>query len=278
MRFRRAHSRGFTLVELMVVVFLMALIMSVAMPSLLPMIVFSELQGAARHMANYGRSVVAEATLRREPLTVRFDLTEQAYYTIRLVYPEPELEEGADEITDQFALYSSMSSSGGSFEEMSEMLAASREGGGFDGFPEGFDDVEANQQLGAKFDGFAQRIMEERAKNVVPGESFLDEIGPLFEEEFTLDVGEPEEVELNDMVLERVYLPGNVLIESITVDGERQTGGLVEVTISPLGLDSEVLLHIVNEDAEYYTVHWDPVTGYSRFLPGKEELLNEFVE
>lgn len=264
-----AHA-GFTLIELSVVVFLVALVMSVALPQLVPMIAFSELQGAARHMANYGRGAVAEATLLRETLMVRFDLDAQEYYTVRLVYPEAE--EGEDYV-DQWALMDQNKSF--SSEDFRSSLGQRGGGGGLFGAPDGFDDTSANMQLLDQFDRFARRDLEMRARNVIQEEGILDEIGPLFEEDFSLDLDEPQEEELMDPVLERVRMPGTLRIESVTVDGVEQRSGVVEVELSALGLGGMLGAYLVNSDEEYYTVVWDPVTGQTRFLEGKQDFALE---
>ncbi len=257
-------NKGFTLIELSVVIFLIALIMSVALPQLIPMISFSELQGTARHMANYGRGAVAEATLLRETLMVRFDLDAQEYYTVRLVYPETEEGEG---YVDQWALMDQNKSLSSS--DFRSSLG--QRGGGMFGAPDGFDDNSANTQLLDQFDRFARRDLEMRAKNVVQEEGILDEIGPLFEEDFSLGMDEPQEEELTDPVLEKVHLSGAVRIESVTVDGVEHRSGVVEVELSALGLGGLMGAYLVNGDGEYYTVVWDPVTGQTRFLDGKQE-------
>ena len=71
---------GFTLIELMVVIALIAIIAAMAMPQLLPALVYSTHEGAARHLANYGRNAISHATLSNETITIVIDLDNQEYW------------------------------------------------------------------------------------------------------------------------------------------------------------------------------------------------------
>ncbi|HPO13333.1 MAG TPA: prepilin-type N-terminal cleavage/methylation domain-containing protein [Candidatus Hydrogenedentes bacterium] len=267
------RAGGFTLIELSVVIFLIALISAIAFPQLAPVIMFTELEGEARHLSNYGRAAIAESTLFRADITVRFDLDNQEYYCIRVVYPEPESDEG-EPAEDQMALLSQLRGSGMSTADLGGILSSARMQGDTLGLPDGFDDEAANRQLSDKFDRFARRVLEERAKNVKQEESLLDEIGPLFdpEDKFSLDLAEPEEQELVDPALQRVLLSPTVRLESVIIDGVAQSRGVAEVKLSPLGLSSEVGFYLVNEDEEYFTVIWDPLTGGTNILDGKQDI------
>ena len=44
---------------------------------------------------------------------------------------------------------------------------------------------------------------------------------------------------------------------------------MVEIEISPEGLEEIVVLFIENEDGEFFTVEWDPVVGGGTVRQGK---------
>ncbi len=269
---RRGARGGFTFIELAVVVFIIGIIAALAFPHLVPVIAFTQLEGQARHLANYGRSVVANATMMREELTVYFDLDEQEYYTIRLVYPEAEGEAEGEE-ADQLSMLSEMR--GGDPMELAAKLAEGRmQGGMFNEMPEDFDDQAANRQMADRFERFARAATEERAKNVKHEEGILDEIGPLFdaEDKFSLDELEPVEEEMADPILERTRLEDDVRIETVVIEGESHTSGEVELKVSPLGLHSNVGFYVTNGE-EYYTILWDAASGGAKIYDGKEPIV-----
>jgi len=272
------RGQGFTLLELCVVVFLIGLIGAIAFPRLLPVIAFSKLEGGARHLANYGRSAIAHVTLRREPITVRFDLDAQEYYAVHWIHPEEG--EGEGEVEDQLEKLAQMRvSSDYSAKDLSSMLAGERlEDGSYGELPEDFDQEQADAQMNDRFARFARRATEARAENVIHDEGIVSEIGPLFEKEFELDADEPIEEELFDPILQRVRLKDgdeedpDVWLEAVVIDGTANTGGVVEVELSPLGLTQKIGFYVTNADRHYYTVVWDPVTGGVDVLEGKEDI------
>lgn len=271
----RPRARGFTLLELCVVIVIIGVIAGISAPYLVNLIAFGEVDGEARRLAGYGSSVVAEAALFKTPLLFRVDLDRQEYYTVQLVYPEPEPADGGEAPPDQTALLREFAkSSGMSSADLSNALA----GGAADDprfrgmLPDDFDAELADQQMNDKFGRFARTLLETRAKNVVHTDGFLDEIGPLFEKEFTLEENEPVEEELGDPILARRKLPEGIQIESVSIDGGKSGRGLVEIEVSPLGLSQRVGFHVVNADGEYMTVWWDPLSGRGVSRSGKQDV------
>ncbi len=274
---RTAREAGFSLLELCVVLVIVGVIAAIAAPQLLPLIAFSELDGEARRLANFGTAVVAEAALFKEPVLVRFDLKTQEYWAVHLVYPEPEAEgEGGGPMDDQMGMLRDFQkSSGMSSSDMSNLLAAKGPAGNMNaaamqGLPEGFDAEAADSQMNDKFGRFARATLESRARNVKHEEGFLDEIGPLFEKEFTLDEDQPVEEELGG-VLGRRKIPEGVRLEAVSIDGGKGRG-VVEIEVSPIGLPNMVGFHFVNTDGEYMTVYWDSLTGRGAARSGRTDI------
>jgi len=266
-----ASRAGFTLLELVVVLFVISVVAAIAVPQLFPILLFSTLEGASRHLAGYGRAVVAQATLTRQEITVYFDLNEQQYYAVAIVYPEKDpmggMLEGEPE-PDQMAAFEEFRRSGedASPENISKMLAE----GKLDAFGENFDPAMMDRQLNDKFDRFAREATLRRAKNVQHDEGILQDVGNLFDDEFSLEKEiEPEYQEYTDPVLERTAFPEGVYLESVVIGGEAFSRGVVEVPLTPLGLDVEVRFYVRNDDREYFTVIWDPANGSTNVLSGK---------
>lgn len=275
----RSGSPGYTLMELAVVVAVIAVVMAVALPQLLPAITFSHLEGSARHLANYGRAVVAQATLMRERYTLRIDLTTQEYWAVKwkddaiegLDSKDGENADGVNKMFKEEALFKS--SSGKAFDETrafeySKQSTAMK--GLMDAMPK--DSQKKAAELQERMDRARRLAVMARARNVSSG-GILDDIGPLFEKEFTLDASDKEEQAeevMNDLLV-RTRLPQGVWIESVELghSGVPKGRQVIEVEVTPLGLNEPVTFHLRNEDGNYYTVVWDAITGGAHMYPGK---------
>jgi prepilin-type N-terminal cleavage/methylation domain-containing protein len=247
---------GFTLLELTVVVLLIGMIAAVVGPQLLPALMTTQLEGTARHLANFGRAAMAQASLMNERIVIRFDLENQEYYAVHWTSSsEGEGEGGTEEekpAMDESTMKLRMSTLGKTREEIEQESGE-------------------EEQMRSEFDRMAQKALEAKYKNVEK-EEMLDEVQLNFKE-FNLDKSEEveEEVEedLTTPLLERTVMEDGVTIESVEIGGEESSKGS-EVEILPSGMLQPVIIYIKSEDGEYYTITWDPITGAGQIYPGKE--------
>ena len=65
-------------------------------------------------------------------------------------------------------------------------------------------------------------------------------------------------------------MPENIKIESVTFGETEHKKGDVEVDISPIGLSDYVIFVILDEDEQYFTIVWDPLTGFAYSEEGNE--------
>lgn len=269
----QGRCAGFTLIELCVVILIIGVITSVSLPQLMPLIAFSELDGQARRLAQYGSAAIAEASLFGKELTVYIDLDNQEIYTMETIYPK-EGSEGESEMVDQMGMFSDFRRSGEySPEELAEMLSGASEGNRrlSGALPDEFDPAEADAQMKDQFDTRQRQMLFMRSKNVKQDEGFLSEIGPLFDEGYELAWVEPYEEELTDPLLERFRMPEGVLVKEVQIEGETITSGVVEIGVTALGLEQPVFMYVANEDEDYFTVNWNPLTGRGNSQDGRME-------
>ena len=267
-RMRARNRHGFTLIELMVVMVLIAMIAAISVPYFLPAIIYSTHEGAARHLANYGRSAIAHTTLSKETITVIIDLDNQEYWSERLPQPDPEEEEAENQLVegeerfpeDDMELYRLAA------EELQRPEDERRDEEGEELLDE------QTSRMAAQFNSRARQALTARAQRVVHDQrGILQDIGDLFEEDFRLDKHGEEIIpeEITDPLLVRTRVPEGVYIEYVQLGDLQYIEGIVEIELTPLGLGSDVEFSLMNEDGDVFVVTWDPVSGGATLTEGR---------
>lgn len=239
--------RGFTLLELMAVFAIIAMVLAVTAPRLLPLAVHFGHEGAARELAAYGESVIQYAKLNNEELFVRFDLEKGEYWTEHWVVEKPEDGSKRDKekpLKDAASLQESMTEAMNDPEADDESLAKSSE------------------QMGEHFAGFAEQRLRAQADLVEPNRKLMDEKRKRTPDLF--EGGEEprrEKQPLDAPMLGKRKLPEGVALRSVSVRGEPDESTKIEVVVTPLGIDKEVRMKLMSEDGDRLSVRWDPILG-----------------
>ncbi|MCX8063810.1 MAG: prepilin-type N-terminal cleavage/methylation domain-containing protein [Candidatus Hydrogenedentes bacterium] len=261
--------KGFTLLELGIVIFIISLMATIAVPYLYPLFTTSQLEAEARKLANFGRVVMATSAIMGDEFYVEIDLDRQRYFCLRLTYPR-----NVEGEVDLLAKLEELLSSGVTPEEVTNLLASGLNQGTQSNMSnssqnQGFDTQSLSQQVNDMFENVMRKKLMDQAKNVKHKDSLLDEVGSLFDEDDVNLFGvEPVVEEVNDPGLSPVSIPEEVWIESVFVGGKKFSRGLVEISVSSLGLTEVVSFYLRNSEGEYYTVVWDPSTGGAYILEG----------
>jgi prepilin-type N-terminal cleavage/methylation domain-containing protein len=229
---------GFTLIELMVVIGIMAMIVTLAMPQLLPILTLSEHEGVARRLAGYGRTAMGHAALTHERVIVVVDLASQEYWCERDTFVQPAL---------------------GVQEPVFGETPASE-----------------SEELYQRFEDMAVEALVARA-NRVPRQETVDPFASnptsssVRDRLGSMELQPKRELkreEMGEALLQRVLVPEGVYIESVVIGEEEFFDGVLEIELSPLGLEGTIEFVILNDDGEYYTVVWDAITDSTRLNQG----------
>jgi prepilin-type N-terminal cleavage/methylation domain-containing protein len=279
-RDRRHNTRGFTLIELMIVILLMGMIVGTAAPRLLPLLMLTEHESEARRLVGYGRSAMAHASMTHTPIRVRIDLDQQKYWTEALPSLIPESESAASG--------SKGSAYGGYDEDEDDWVpdddielarASSQILKGDEVDQEYTSEDEQNKvldkqrgQMQDQFRAMADNSLFARALRVKHDDDGYVEDRSLFnrnDDGYEDDDEEEMRQPVSDPLLAPHVVIDSVWIDSVMIGDEEFKKGIVDIELSPLGLDTEVSLALFNEDEDLLIVHWDPMTAnawYTREL------------
>ncbi len=252
------RTAGFTFIEMVVVMAIIALIAAIAAPQLLPAIAFSNHEGAARRLAGFGRASIGYAGLTHEKVTVKFDLSTQEYWAERWPNP-PELDEEGEPVEDKPKL---------SQLEILQLAQSAMESGK-ESDTEKLD--EETERMRKRFDDMQRQHVTVLAERVEQEEGVVEGLSD-FLGEFSLDEEQeiPPPEEIFGGMLGRQRIREGVYIEAVGVGDAEYSSGLVEIEITPSGLGEQVAIYVVNDDGECYTVEWDPIINGTRLRVGRE--------
>ncbi len=263
---RASKAPGFTLIELMVVTAIIAAVLAVALPQFLPAIMYTTHEGAARHLANFGRAAIAHVTFEKEAITVKVDLDAQQYWAERL--PEPP-EEEANELHQGMQEDRKLPEDDRELFRMAQDALENPQGGrGNDQGSAVLD--EQRDRMAEQFDERARQTLTARASRIKQDERFeaRDPAASVFSSMTADDAPEPEAVD--SPLLGRTTVPEEVRLVRVAVAGKHYEEGVAEIELSPLGLAAEAKFWLMNEDGEMLVVRWDPVTGRASVHEGSE--------
>ncbi len=244
------QAQGFTLLELMVVMSIMALIAAIAAPQLLPALVSSGHDAEARKVAGFGQRAMEFGALGHEEVIVMIDLDEQELWC-----------EHWTVVSDEEASFPS-----DALEFNEQVLTTAAEDD-----PDEDESQKQGEEMRSRFDGIGESRLRAQAELVIHDkEGILDEIGPLFEDEFDLDAPEIIREAIEDEFIGRMTISEDAVISSVTTSEGVVSSGLLEIIISPLGLERSVVLTVENDDGDYLEVRWNPLTMNGSVHTGDE--------
>jgi prepilin-type N-terminal cleavage/methylation domain-containing protein len=288
------NRKGFTLIELMIVALLIAMIISVTAPRLLPLLATATVEGECRTMMGFGRSVVAHALIANEEVVVKIDLDQKEYWaealpsgnTVRTDTYEEDQEAEEEEKYGEFDIPEDPKELALEVHKVLEHRESQAEDLDPDfehkfldpqeyyGVEEEDQDKLMLKQKEDMEDNFHERYRQSvviLAKKIVHNDPFdyesrndLDDPYRLeFEDEVEVDEeGDPlGGEELKGTLVRRRAFDETVKIESLFIDDEEIVEGIAEFIVTARGLASSVELTLANDDGDRYTVFWNPITG-----------------
>ena len=266
-----SRRNGFTLIELLVVIAIMAGVIALATPRLLPALLYSTHEGAARHLANYGTAAIAEAAFDKEKLSFKFDFKTQEYWLERMPEPPADDEEAAKntQFGDETKDKSGLPKDDAELEKMAQAELDRK-------LPEGGKRSDESVKV---LDEQSRRMMEasnKRARNTLGAQASRvkqdEKALPPSQRENRKKVNpvqeklKPEEVA--GPLLGRSRLPEEITLVLASIGGKETSKDVVEVEIPPTGLEVETKFWLMNAEGKTFVVTWDPSTGRTRYEEG----------
>jgi len=297
------NRKGFTLIELMVVALLIAMIVSVSAPRLLPMLATTTVEGECRTMMGFGRAVVAHSLFANEEVVVKFDLEAQEYWaealpsgsTARVDNYEEDQEDEEEEKYGEFDVPDDPEELRVAVLETLEHREMEKENADPDFVPRYLDtetyygveledqDMILEKQKENMEEDFHERyrqsviILSKKIKHNDPFDyEDRDDLEDPYRLEYEDDVEVDEEgdplggEEIKDDLIRRRKLEEPMKIESLFIDGEEIVEGIAEFIVTARGLSNDVQVTLANDEGDRYTVYWNPITGTIWFEQAEE--------
>ena len=292
----------------MVVILLIAILATIAIPRLMPLLVLTNHESGAGQLVGFGRTAMSHAALAHTDVFVMVNLDSQEYWAE--VLPEAaatrntfdtyveEQEQEEDEREDYMP------------ENEEELLASTKRilqlrleerakskkdytpppsdeeedytGPNVPDDEEMQDDIleEQTETMMERFADSTRTTVTARARRVEHDETYdlvlaTDEDNMYREpdEEDLLDE-EGEQISRQELTLpflQRTKVSKPLFLESVVVGENEYTEGTVEIELTPLGLNTPVAFYLASDDGDLYVIHWDPVTGGAWYEPEWEE-------
>jgi prepilin-type N-terminal cleavage/methylation domain-containing protein len=309
-RSQTQSQRGFTLIELMVVIALIATMATIAIPRLMPLLVLTNHESGAGQLVGFGRAAMSHAALAHTDVFVVIDLDGQEYWAEVLpeaaasvstydTYVEEQKQEEEQEQEDDYIPQDEaelLASTKRILQLRQEEQAKSRPGyepPADDGESDEtdpdipIDEEQQNEILTKQTETMMERFADTlrtsvtaRARRVEHDESYdlvlaTDENNPYRapEDDELLDE-EGEQLTRQELVLPflgRTKVEKPLFLESVVIGENEYTSGTVEIELSPLGLDTPVAFYLASDDGDMYVIQWDPITGGAWYEPEWEE-------
>jgi prepilin-type N-terminal cleavage/methylation domain-containing protein len=273
---RQHNTRGFTLIELMIVILLMGMIVGTAAPRLLPLLTLTEHESEARRLVGYGRSAMAHASMTHAPIRVRIDLDQQKYWTEALPSLVPESESaGGGSYSDTYGGYNEEEDDWVPDDDIELARASSQILKGDEAEQEYTSEEEQNKvldkqrgQMQDQFRSMADNSLFARALRVHHDDDKYVDDRSLFrrDDEYDDDDEAEQQQPVSNPLLKPHQVIDSVWIESVMIGDEEFKKGIVDIELTPLGLDTEVSLALFNEDEDLLIVYWDPMTTNAWYI------------